>query len=300
MTTIAAVSRPKSIGPSRLSTTAKTIYWAVQEIIEATGLERFSQELIAKWASLSLRTVGRWLPVLEKAGYITVEKSAKNSRKKHRYLVTESPAKVTESRTLFVESIYKESVDNKQALCDRESHVERLRQQYGDLRVEAAQRYIQKQTNLYNPDGFMVALCAGKVSTVDIEALEKDVLRERDPASAYTSGKYGAFVNADLDAQSKPEVEAVAVDVPDDVREFWGMAYNQLELQLDRASFDTWLGDVQLVGHEDGVLILRTRNEYQQKMLQGRLYRNVRSVYRDTSGDGNAELRFESAVEVGE
>jgi len=72
----------------------------------------------------------------------------------------------------------------------------------------------------------------------------------------------------------------------------WNATYNQLELQLDRASFDTWLRQSVLLGVENGVFIVGVHNSYAQDMLQHRLYRNVKRVLSDVLGE-KTELRFE-------
>lgn len=72
----------------------------------------------------------------------------------------------------------------------------------------------------------------------------------------------------------------------------WSAAYHQLELQLDRASFDTWLRSAQLLDYEDGVLVVGVHNSYARDMLQHRLYRNVARILRDATGQEIA-IRFE-------
>ncbi|MDX2140821.1 MAG: chromosomal replication initiator protein DnaA [Chloroflexota bacterium] len=75
-------------------------------------------------------------------------------------------------------------------------------------------------------------------------------------------------------------------------QELWDSAYHQLELQLDRASFETWLRGARLVAVEGDVYVIGVRNEYARDMLQSRLYRNVRRVLSDVCGKA-MELRFE-------
>ncbi len=77
----------------------------------------------------------------------------------------------------------------------------------------------------------------------------------------------------------------------------WNAAFHQLEMQLDRASFDTWLRGAELLGveGEDGVgycFVIGVRNTFARDMLQHRLYRNVRRVLGDVYGKA-VELRFE-------
>ncbi|MEQ8674048.1 MAG: chromosomal replication initiator protein DnaA [Aggregatilineales bacterium] len=73
----------------------------------------------------------------------------------------------------------------------------------------------------------------------------------------------------------------------------WNAAYGQLELQLDRANFDTWLRDAFFICEEEnGVYVIGVRNSYARDMLQHRLYRNIRRVLSDVCGV-DVELRFE-------
>ncbi len=74
--------------------------------------------------------------------------------------------------------------------------------------------------------------------------------------------------------------------------EAWNIAYSQLELQLDRASFNTWLRETQFLAFENGVYIIGTRNSYARDMLQHRLYRNIERVLRDVCQQP-VEVRFE-------
>lgn len=78
--------------------------------------------------------------------------------------------------------------------------------------------------------------------------------------------------------------------------EAWNAAYHQLELQFDRASFDTWLRRTSFLGYDEGVFVIGVQNGYVLDMLQHRLYRNVRRVLSDVWGD-EVELRFEICKE---
>lgn len=72
----------------------------------------------------------------------------------------------------------------------------------------------------------------------------------------------------------------------------WNAAFSQLEIQLDRASFETWLRGAVLLGYEDGFFRVGVRNDYARSMLEHRLYRSVRRTLCDVFGQP-AELRFE-------
>lgn len=74
----------------------------------------------------------------------------------------------------------------------------------------------------------------------------------------------------------------------------WNIAYSQLEIQLDRASFDTWLRGATFLGFDadSGVFKVGVANPYAREMLQHRLYRDVRRIMSDVWGS-RVELCFE-------
>lgn len=74
-------------------------------------------------------------------------------------------------------------------------------------------------------------------------------------------------------------------------QEQWSIAYNQLEIQLDRASFDTWLRGAD-IPDDQSVYRIGVRNPYARDMLQHRLYRDVRRVLTDVVGEW-ADVAFE-------
>lgn len=82
-------------------------------------------------------------------------------------------------------------------------------------------------------------------------------------------------------------------------QEAWNITFSQLEIQLDRASFETWLrGSVFLGCAEDGTYRVGVANTYARDMLQHRLYREIRRVLGDVLGEP-VELCFEvSKVEA--
>lgn len=74
----------------------------------------------------------------------------------------------------------------------------------------------------------------------------------------------------------------------------WQIAYSQLEIQFDRASFNTWLKNVCFLSYEpsEALFVLGVHNSYALEMLQQRLYRNVRRVLSDCFGQ-DVSIRFE-------
>ncbi len=84
-----------------------------------------------------------------------------------------------------------------------------------------------------------------------------------------------------------------------DPQEAWKTTLNQLEIQLDRGNFDTWLRDTVFLGCENAAdgqgvstFTIGVRNSFARDNLQHRLYRSVRRVLRDVYGT-EVELRFE-------
>jgi len=74
-------------------------------------------------------------------------------------------------------------------------------------------------------------------------------------------------------------------------KESWDATYNQLELRLDKNSFDTYLRRTKLLSLDDGFFVIGVANESAQDFLRHRFYRNVRRVLSDVIGRVT-ELRF--------
>lgn len=64
----------------------------------------------------------------------------------------------------------------------------------------------------------------------------------------------------------------------------WDMAYQQLELQLDSGSFETYVRGAALLRVEGRVYVIGVRSEAAQKTLQSGFYRKVRRVLVDVIG----------------
>lgn len=73
----------------------------------------------------------------------------------------------------------------------------------------------------------------------------------------------------------------------------WEGAYQQLQFQLDRASFDTWMRDAVLLHVEpDNTFVIGVVKGYAREMLQHRLYNVVQRAVSEAFG-ARVELRFE-------
>lgn len=64
-------------------------------------------------------------------------------------------------------------------------------------------------------------------------------------------------------------------------REAFELAWGQLQLQFDRATFDTWLKDARIVDVEEGVPVFEVPNQYAEEKINKWLYRNIRRVISD-------------------
>ncbi len=72
----------------------------------------------------------------------------------------------------------------------------------------------------------------------------------------------------------------------------WKKAYSQLEIQLDRASFDTWVRAARFLRCEGEVYVVGVAHSHARDMLQHRLYRDVRRIVSNIAGTA-IELLFE-------
>ena len=53
----------------------------------------------------------------------------------------------------------------------------------------------------------------------------------------------------------------------------WQSALGQLQMEMPKASFDTWVRDTQVVSYTDGTLTVGVRNAYARDWLESRLSR---------------------------
>lgn len=190
--------------------------------------------------------------------------------------------------------------------------------EYGVERVRDVCVYVDGKQGIRTPAGYAVGILKNGGAVSEVENANRKGA-ESDPVGADT--EYDDFV--DDESMCDDEVrEALAgydraddvplilkarigfdvvrdwfggddvpVNVPDGAADAWSIAYNQLELQLDRSAFDSWLGGARLVGVEGDVFCVAVKNNYAREMLQGRLYRNVRRVLTDACGR-DVEIEF--------
>lgn len=71
----------------------------------------------------------------------------------------------------------------------------------------------------------------------------------------------------------------------------WQAALGQLQLEMTRATFDTWVRDAELLAYEDGTFVIGVQNAYARDWLQDRLMGAVKRVLTSLTGR-TVEVRF--------
>ena len=76
-----------------------------------------------------------------------------------------------------------------------------------------------------------------------------------------------------------------------DAKQHWQAALGQLQIEMSRASFDTWVRDAELLAYEDGAYVVGVRNAYTRDWLEDRLLSTVKNVLTGIAGR-TVEVRF--------
>lgn len=71
----------------------------------------------------------------------------------------------------------------------------------------------------------------------------------------------------------------------------WQAALGQLQIDLPRATFETWVRDAELLTHEDGCYVIGVKNAYARDWLQDRLLSTVKQTLAGICGR-TVEIRF--------
>jgi chromosomal replication initiator protein len=77
----------------------------------------------------------------------------------------------------------------------------------------------------------------------------------------------------------------------DPASRIWQTALGELQLELTRATFETWLRNSRLVTCEDGVFVIGVANTYARDWLESRLRSVVERVLARLTGQ-SAQVRF--------
>ncbi len=78
---------------------------------------------------------------------------------------------------------------------------------------------------------------------------------------------------------------------PMSAKNIWKATLGELELQMTKATFNTWLKDARLLSHEEGVYVIGVNNDYAKDWLENRLKETILRVLTSVAGH-NAEIRF--------
>jgi chromosomal replication initiator protein len=71
----------------------------------------------------------------------------------------------------------------------------------------------------------------------------------------------------------------------------WQAALGQLQVEMPRATFDTWVRDAELLAYEDGTFIIGVQNAYARDWLEGRLLADAKRILGGSMGR-TVEVRF--------
>ena len=71
----------------------------------------------------------------------------------------------------------------------------------------------------------------------------------------------------------------------------WKATLGELELQMTRATFNTWLRGARLVDYSEGTFVIGVKNDYARDWLEKRLHLTIQRTLQSVSGEG-AGLRF--------
>jgi chromosomal replication initiator protein len=74
-------------------------------------------------------------------------------------------------------------------------------------------------------------------------------------------------------------------------KKIWNATLGELELQMTRATFDTWLKDTRLLSYEDGDFVVGVRNDYAKDWLENRLKDTILRALTSILGQ-EAQVRF--------
>jgi len=76
-----------------------------------------------------------------------------------------------------------------------------------------------------------------------------------------------------------------------DPREAWQATLGELQLQMTRATFDTWVKETAVLSHEDGVFVIGVRSNFAKEWLENRLLGLIKRTL-GSIVERSVELRF--------
>ena len=123
-----------------------------------------------------------------------------------------------------------------------------------------------------------------------------EFLRQAEQESRLTEwlegGEDGEGEVPEEDGSPQPEPDPVL----DEARRLWAASLGELQLQMTRATFDTWLRGSQVVEAGDGCLTIAVRHAYAADWLQNRLMPVIQRTVSRTAG-GDVHITFVAATQ---
>jgi len=100
---------------------------------------------------------------------------------------------------------------------------------------------------------------------VDTDDLQKWVIENTNLIGKYLIPHFGNGLS-ELNVERRTGMDA---------EQAWQSALGQLQMEMPKASFDTWVRDTQLVSYENGLFVIGIRNAYAREWLESRLSSSV-------------------------
>ncbi len=120
----------------------------------------------------------------------------------------------------------------------------------------------------------------------DSESVEEHILNCTDALTPYLLEIFGASLE-ELDVTTRHT---------DNPEQAWQTVLGQLQMEMPRASFDTWVRDTKPISYRDGTLTIGVRNAYAREWLESRL---ASTVSRLLVGIMNASVEVNFVVSDG-
>ena len=100
---------------------------------------------------------------------------------------------------------------------------------------------------------------------VDTDDLQNWVIANTNLIAQYLIPHFGNSLS-ELDVERRTGMSA---------EQAWQSALGQLQMEMPKASFDTWVRDTQLVSYENGLFVIGVQNAYAREWLESRLSSTV-------------------------
>lgn len=171
------------------------------------------------------------------------------------------------------------------------------------------------RSEYYRPTGFIMLtekekpvkywlLYNGGDEVSELESTHDDGRRGR-PSSAPSVGDADGRPNppeldsslhldssSELDSKDSSSQSEISDAILDPNAKLWEIALVQVQAQIDRATYETWIKGIAYLREDAGIWVFRAPSAYARDVLQHRLYREIRRIIRDVRGE-QVELRFD-------